>query len=490
MPIDNTIALQAKAPDQMQALSGMLTAASGAQTVQNNQMSLQERQGISQFMANPDNYLDKDGNVDFNKAAPGIMSVAPTTGGAHLQALMTAQKQHTEATSELSKLDDDNRTRIGNALATIPPDAPADVVNGTIDTLAQKYNGRIDKSAALMKKGYAQAVQGGPQQVAQFLNTASRSVLPQDTQQTMATPSGVAVSDNSTSRVVSTKPGTSVPVGQPIPGTTATMKLGPGNLESTESDSQGNRFVVTRSPQGTVLGTRPLDSVGAAPSTAPAPGPFRLPPGETGDTLKQVQGIRMNANQAARTVPEQQFNSNQIIKLADETNTGKGAQIAAGFKGGFAGIPWTSDAASNYNQLGHYMALQTSQLAQSAGIGGTDAGRSIASEQAGTREWTRDAIKSTARVNRALSTGSDLFNRGVESAVQGGNPFAARDFQNQWSKVASVDAIRFYDAARNKAEDPEGLRQVVHELGGVGSPKYKATLKKIDEMRNLLQGQQ
>jgi hypothetical protein len=252
--------------------------------------------------------------------------------------------------------------------------------------------------------------------------------------------------------------------------------------------------MATDTSGGTQL-VNPAQAISTPINAANGAPPMTRPSGESGSTQGAAEGIRANANQAAHAIPEQQFNANQIIHLADETNTGKGAQIIAGLKGQFAGIPWTSDSASNYNRLGHFMALQTSQLAQASGLGGTDAAHGIAAEQAGTREWTPDAIKSTSRVNRALSTGAGLFNQGVENAIKNsnGNIYAARDFQNKWAGVADVNAMRLYDAIKNKGEDPAGLHETLKDLGGVSkdpSSRYQQTLKRVDAMRSLINGAQ
>jgi hypothetical protein len=229
-----------------------------------------------------------------------------------------------------------------------------------------------------------------------------------------------------------------------------------------------------------------------APAMAAPGGPqpvARLRPGETPETYKAAQNIRMASADAAAQVPMQTFNSNQIIKLADDVLTGKGAGMLANLTGGYAALPWTADNATNLNQLGHYMALQTASLAQSSGLGGTDAARGIAGQIAGTTDWTAPAIKQTARVNRALSTGTELFNRGVQNAFTAskGDAFSARDFQNKWSQTVDVNALRLYDAIRNN--DKQGIQEIVSQVGGPKSTGYTNLKSKIAEMQRLVGGQ-
>jgi hypothetical protein len=213
--------------------------------------------------------------------------------------------------------------------------------------------------------------------------------------------------------------------------------------------------------------------------------PVRLPPGETAETKTAAQQIIDNARAVANTVQNQQFNNNQIIKLADKVATGTGAQIIANLGGGYAGLPFTSDNSKNLNVLGHYMALQTAELAKSSGVNKTNTGQALAEQLSGTTDWTPEAIKSTARVNRALSSGADMFNRGVQNAFkQTKSPFTAREFQNRWNQVADVNAIRLIDASKNKESDPEGFNQFLIEIGAVKNGKPDPNSPVVQKLRD------
>ncbi len=213
--------------------------------------------------------------------------------------------------------------------------------------------------------------------------------------------------------------------------------------------------------------------------------PVRLPPGETAETKTAAQQIIANASEAAKTVQLQQFNNNQIIKLADKVATGAGAEVLANLSGGYAGLPFTSDNADNLNKLGHYMALQTAALTKSAGVANTNAGQELSGEMSGKLSWTPEAIKSTARVNRALSSGADMFNRGIQNSyAKTKSPFSARDFQNKWSQVADVDAIRLIDAAKNKESDPDGFNEFLTSVGAVKNGKPDPSSPVIQKLRD------
>ena len=259
-----------------------------------------------------------------------------------------------------------------------------------------------------------------------------------------------------------------------------------------------------QAPGGPVVGgPMPLPAITAQPLPAagqpqPAPtlptnAPVRMPAGENAATLEAATKLRLDTRAMAQQVPVQQFNSNQIIKLADDVISGKGSGTLANLTGGYAGLNGLGiggDNATNLQQLGHYMALQTQALSAGTGLAGTDAGRAIAGQMAGTTEWTPAAIKQTARVNRALSTGTELFAQGVENNFnRTKNPFAAAEFQQRWSQTLGndgINAIRLYDAIRSK--DNEAIKEVVTQAGGANSPGYQSLVNKIGQMQKLIGG--
>jgi hypothetical protein len=232
------------------------------------------------------------------------------------------------------------------------------------------------------------------------------------------------------------------------------------------------------------------------PVNVPAPAaaaPVRMPAGENADTLQAATKLRLDTRAMAQQVPIQQFNSNQIIKLADDVISGKGAGTIANLTGGYAalnGLGIGGENATNLQQLGHYMALQTQALTAGTGLANTDAGRAIGGQMAGDIQWTPEAIKQTARVNRALSTGTELFAQGVENNFnRSKNPFAAAEFQQRWSQTLGndgVNAIRLYDAIRSK--DNDAIKEVVSQAGGMNSAGYQNLVNKIGLMQKLIGG--
>jgi len=303
------------------------------------------------------------------------------------------------------------------------------------------------------------------------------------------------------------------------------VSTGQGTQFVPTSQYQGapqNQFVQGQVPIGTELTAQPGDGSGLEPGTKYLVGPGgqaqpsqqgNAPQGNQGVTPQQMGqpkpaplvsalGPSMATNLAAGTalitktrdaasnVPQIQFNSNQIIRLAKTADVGQGAGIVATLKGQGVFAPtmdWTGSA-TDFNQLGHYLAQQTVTLANNPALSGTDAGKSLAAQTAGTTNWTREAIQNTSRTNRSLGEVTALFNKGLTKSqeISNNNPLAANQYQNKWSNVLDINSIRLMDALKNKAEDPEGFREVVKELGGKDSKKFIDAAKKLDEINNLV----
>jgi hypothetical protein len=294
------------------------------------------------------------------------------------------------------------------------------------------------------------------------------------------------------------------------------MTIGPGQtMEATgRNDINGNPTAYVKDASGKILGEVTIPAGVNLPSTGmpsnkpstpatqsnqpvmPANAPVRPRPGESAESYKASNDLRINARQAAAQTPMQQFTANQIIDLAGKAKTGVGAETLANAAGKLAIVPWTGNTATYFDNLGHYMTLQQASLAKSAGLSGTDQANQLAGQLSGTTNWTEDAIQSTARVNRALSTAASMFNNGIETRFAATkDPLAANDFQSQWSKTADINAIRLHDAIVNK--DTAGIKEVIKAVdpqafklkNPMQSPNVQLLLKKWDVMNKLVKGQ-
>jgi hypothetical protein len=204
-----------------------------------------------------------------------------------------------------------------------------------------------------------------------------------------------------------------------------------------------------------------------------------------------------NARSAASTAASLDFAAGQAIKLADVTDTGKGAEIWNTLKGRGVLAPDLNygSPASNYDKLGHVLAQQNALLAQNPAVSAamqegavTNKKLDLGAQVAGTTNWTKEGIKYAARTNRALADMSKLYAQGVEQSqtISNNNPLYANQFQDRWNKTINIDAIRLRNAFMYRQQDPEGYREIVKELGGKDSKTFKDTAARINELQNLV----
>lgn len=533
------------AKPQMTSLGDMVNMASGMQNFQQaqqmNPLALEkaqienqvlrqkndERLKLQEFTSNPANW-QTNGRIDMDKINAAIPKIAPLTGSDVITSLSGLHKSQTEAAKAKQDLTQTERNIIGNTdhslglmgvndpqkviqvykgLIKNNPDNPSleRMINSRIELLSKAEAGPNITKDLMAESASLLSIPVQRQEFAPKVSLTNTGSQLQETVTTPMSPTGQAPNIQMTGR------------GQPL-----TMAPGTQYVPTGKTDQNNNPTAIAMSPTGQLLGEitipagvspnmmqgaqqpgamppqgampqqgggMPQPQVNAPqPPAMPSNAPVRMRPGENADTLRDAQAIRTRSMAAAANVPNQQFNSNQIIKIADDVISGKGAGAIANLTGGYAALPFGGDNATNLQQLGHYMALQTAELSKSSGLSGTDAANQIAGQIAGTTDWTAPAIKQTARVNRALSTATSLFNQGVENEfAKTKDPFAARDFQNKWGQIADVNAIRLYDAMRNN--DKEGMKEVVNAVGGPDSIGYKNLLTKIKFMSTLVKGQ-
>ncbi len=431
---DYSFIAQPKTPEGVQTLGSLVNTAQGAQALQRGQLGLQYERATLQ---------------------PSIAQQQAQTQSAQTAAQSSAFKLSAEQSSAAMQ--------IAGGLLQDPRIANGDP-DGTIEAANEAYGqmvaAGIPKGTADFWASQVKAKARQPGAAAQLLRNITRANAGSATQ------AGVI---NAPLTPLNT--GGSIVPTQLQPSAEGAIQAGPaGAIQTTITPAERQNVSinpVTASPmttskdaQGNVTG------VTATPTGAGVP---QLAPGQPED-IKLLAPIRSSVNTAAAKVGEHHFNNQQIIKLADETNTGKGSQIVANLRGQYVGMPWTSDSAKNFNSLGHFLALETQTNAQAMGLS-TDAARELSGQAVASTGWTKDAIKTAAKVNDALATGLDYFNRGMEKAIadNGGNVLAMRPFQNAWSQAFDPNVYRYANAleANDKAE-------IAKILGPEGSAQRKA----------------
>lgn len=502
MPLDTSIALQAKAPD-MNPLQMMLQASQYKYLNQNSNKLQSEMDSTNALGQAIQRNTGPNGKVNL----PGVLADAaqsPEAAYALKDYVGTNQTQQGQQISNQGGqiANETNQFALHKNYTETALQTASGLVN---DSRITAPPGQYDpaKASDALSEGFQQMVAKGvpvqqaliatapfvnaihtPGAIASMLkNTISGQLAPQG-QAAVGNPSGINVSDGQTTRTVNTNQFAGVPVGAAIPGTTQQQKLAPGQLETVGQDPNGNPTVTTKNAQGAVVGV-----AGAPVQGQPTVAPRVIPATETPESYAGLQSSRQQTNVAASKVKDQNFNNRAIISILDNPKTmanptGSNASWIADISSKI-GLPTTGAFASDYNQINHYLAMQKQSNEKAMGVS-SDAGRATAGDATGSTSMDPKSLRKATALNDATVTGLGEFNQGQEAAVAKGGIPAIRQFQNAWSKYYDVNALRILNATR--AGDQTEIKDVVESLGGTKSAKFQAMRKNAQMLDQLKSG--
>lgn len=431
MALDTSIPLQTNPGNPLSTLSTLSGLKAQQQQIQAGQMAnqqsaiaLQERQGVQGVLSNIKKYQDSAGNVDFGKLTPDIMSVAPTTGSQVLQGVAQAQSAATVAHGQINELDAASRKTVGDALYSLKGQKP-EVVQSTLQGLKESYpglGGAVDYLGKYILAPHA----ADPTQLDSALDQAGKFVQTAPTTQAMSTPEGATINDGVSTRVVSTKPGTTVPAGQALPGTEAAIRPGPTTPTVDSTGTQG----IVGAPQADFTGVQGRGRQAALAEIA-ASDPDQNNRREASNVLaNRPQGFipsSLPAGQAQNIANNVDEMNRHFGGLQDQS---AGGQLVAGLTGNIKALATKAITGQNSDKLayangllaqfglGHADDLKTatdlldknvSQLALGTPGGSTDAARALISAARPNSHMTTEAISeaadqvaSQARANMAM----------------------------------------------------------------------------------------
>jgi hypothetical protein len=460
MPLDPSIPLGTKVPDPMQSLSGLLNVGNNILTYKRNLATFDS--DVAQRQAESSS-AQSNATVNAANVNPLIEQQAAQTS--------TAQTGAKAAQFGLQKDYMGTALQTASGLAADPRLAagPKYSDEAAANAIAEAENQMVAKGVPIAQAKMATAplymqvhTPGAVQQM--LKNTITGNMAPAS--------QGGAISPNTS--FVSTSGGT-----QPFNTNALSGPVGPTGSPM----APPNQFVST--PTGrmgvgnTASGTVTEPQAGGAQQP-----PVNPPPGETQETLSVLQGQRMSAQQAALGAPQMHDINRTILAEADTgLNTGTLGALTQKLASatGFTIAPGSS---TDYNLLGKMLERSAATAAQSMGPH-TNAGLESAIRQNGSLEYTPQAIKTIARLNDSLTTGAEKYHQGLEAAISSSpnNVFAKRQFDQQWSQNADVNALKLLTASKNG--DKEGVQEVLKAVGGPGSSGAKKLAQQLQNLQSL-----
>jgi hypothetical protein len=455
VPIDASIPLQSQMGSPFASMNQATQSLSSLANLQNvqqqNQMMQAETQNLqqsaelntqlngertkfSQAMQDPNaTFKNPDGTIDYGKMQQWTATNTPLVGSQYGSQIMQLAQHVNEYKTTLSSMADSDMQRTNAVLHSFAgpngnPVADPQTMVGQLQALKSTLSGPgahyVDLATqAIQKAG------GNPQMLQSAITQLARDTTAPSTQTSQLQGSTGMVNNGAATYPIAQNPEYGQAPGT-VTGTPAIPnQLGPGERQtSVTNPTTGNLEPQVKDLNGNIIG---------GPAVPNPLGPKPLAPGDTPQVMAQLGMDRQAMNDAARQAGLQRSNNAQIMQLASgDRNSGPGTAPWNKFLGtlGLAN-QGAGDAASQYQLLGHYVALQAQNNAAAMGVH-TDAGQTLSGAATGNQEMNRTALVEATRTNDALATGVQDFNQGMEAAIKGngGDVRAKRDFQNQWSQ--------------------------------------------------------
>lgn len=459
------IPLQVQVPDQMQKLSGMLNMAQGAQNYRLGQDTYDAKVLNANSTASS---AQSKATVDAANVNPLIQEQAATTSSAQTKAASDKfglQKDYMgTALQTASGLINDPRLQAG------PNYKDADAAKAISEAQRQMVAKGVPEEQAAMATAPLYMKVHEPGAVQQALKNTITGNLGPAGQVGAATPNYLGTGGQYTNVNPLQTP--------PQPTINGTVPV--GDQHTLGNDVNGNPVVLNKSPQGMPQAPSALPS----PNGSAPPAPLTAyPAGESPQTKTALEQEALGAKNTAQGAPQMHDINRSIVQEAENLKNGgtlgqltQKLSSATGFNVG-------NESATGYNLLGKMLERSALTAAQSQGPH-TNAGLEASVRANGSLDYTPDSLKTIARLNDALTTGSEKYAQGMQAAIDsGGSVFAKRKFDQQWAANAHVDALKLLSAT--KAGDQEGVQAVLKSVGGAGSAGAKDLAKKLQNLQSL-----
>jgi hypothetical protein len=390
--------------------------------------------------------------------------------------MMGTQQAATTSRQLITNLDASKRQALGQVAQSLQGADPK-TIDSTFDAIA-KQSPELATALPMVKAVISHARDmGGQKGVDGALGHLAQMTMTPTDQQTYNTPNALSIGNGIQTAALNTKPGVAgIPQGGVIPGSTQTQLVPLGAQQSVGADINGNPLVTSKDAYGNIQAPRTMPGSNAAPQIS-------FPAGESPATKTALEQEHLNAKNVALGAPQLHDINRTIIDEASKgMNTGKLGELTQKVAS-MTGYTIAPGSSTDYNLLGKMLERSALTAAQSMGPH-TNAGLEAAVRANGSLEYTPQAIKTIARLNDAITTGSEKYAQGLQAAVQnGGSVFAKRQFDQQWSQNASVNALKLLNAS--KTGDKEALAEVIKAVGGPGSDGAKKLGQQLQNLKSL-----
>ncbi len=507
-------------PNGLTTLNDMMSLKSKKQSIDAQALQMQGQQSTNQSLAATasidtrtageqsklaqipwDSFEKDDGSYDVDSARKMALKVAPTTGADFAERLNKTTQGAAETKKAFSSLNDQQQQGIRSALGSWGADPKAPLSDLLTQAEAAKANAP-DATRAQLSKVVDHAVQaitgpdlitGQPKTVQQQKANAvgfSRAGLSNaevSGSGGLATPLAGVQGLGSTAQPIVTNrvTGETQPIGNPMKVTIPPGYMQGPNGSIIRADNAGLSAPPVRDQgsgaAGPTTGTK-LQPIQRPGLNAPAPDQQRYAASmEAG--RQHYSDVSAAANDLQNGVGPTRYRNDQIQDILNSKTfspTGPGA----------AELNWISskipgESGDAFQKIGHYLAQNSAAIAQKMGVPGTNMGSEQAAAASGSTSQNKGALLEITKVNDAMNTALDMYNRGLAKVSgNGADPSKVSAYRQAFGQNFDMNVLRYDDALRrkDKAEidkikqeaGPNGLkamgakRKVLHSLADTG----------------------
>ena len=451
-------------PDSFKTIGSMLNFANQAQQLRTSQQEYQ-RGGVA---------LEKERSL----LQPGIRSGEAAATGAEANAAAAQETAQQERIKTIRAHLANGASQLAGAYGTgATPDAIKKILVDT-GTNAGAHPDAIAQSVA--------GIPSDPALIDKFIVGKMKSAMDMSSQLDKTFPASTMVQTGGATQPVAggnpaltgVQPGT-------VQGAAVPNAVAPGALETVETGPDNNKYIVQRSPQGTILNTRPLAGAGqGAPQSGGPPAAMPSYTPEDQATRPILEAERNVARNALGAAPIAHTTNRGILDEIDHVaatgTAGPAFQKFLSIAGVGFGTP--EEKASAYDLIGKYMERNALEAAKAMGPG-TNAGLEAAIKANGSVAYNPTAIKRITKLNDAIVSGSEAYQPGLEKAIAA-NPqrgvLVKREFDQAWAQNFDPRVMQIANAA--KTGDKAEIETIKKTLGKGGMAELVQKARNIEAL--------
>jgi hypothetical protein len=493
---------------KQQALqTGQYLQQSAQAAAQQDQQTAQQRSGIAAWMQNfdPTKHVGPDGTLDLDNVMtdPKLRAAAGDQFPDLMNKLIQTKQFQLDAKGKLAGLNDTLRNQFSSTVASLrtDPDVIEDNPNtgmgrSKVKQAMQDFAESGGPDAARVANIYGSVIdhvpkndpadKSKPSKLVQTLSNFQLQAMDASTQAKQQAPANTDTG-GTIQNVNPQAAGGNLGVQPPI-----TKTIPPGYMQGP------NGSIIRANNAG--LSTPAVSDQGSAGPPSGAPTGAKLPPiqrpglnAPAGDQQRYTAIMEAGrqhygdvsgaANDLQNGVGPTRYRNDQIQDILNSKTFSPTGPGAAQLNWISSKIPGQSGDA--FQKIGHYLAQNSAAIAQKMGVPGTNMGSEQAAAASGSTSQNKGALLEITKVNDAMNTALDMYNRGLAKVSgNGADPSKVPAYRQAFGQNFDMNVLRYDDALRrnDKAEidkikqeaGPNGLkamgakRKVLHSLADTG----------------------